>query len=98
MKMMYEVVSEKKLRRVLMEACAKYSVTLENEVLSKEIMENIDTPEARSFAISIRDGLFESRDPRLMERLEQLMFNRYFRMISHNSINCWDVSTFFNSN
>ena len=31
--------------------------------------------------MSIRDKLFETRDSELMERLEQLMFNRYFASI-----------------
>lgn len=81
MRKMYEVVSDKKLRRTLKDACAKYSVSLDTDVLAGEIIENIDTPEARSFAMSIRDKLFETRDSDLMERLEQLMFNRYFASI-----------------
>ena len=87
MKKMYEVVSEKKLRQSLMEACAKYSVTMDNDILSDEILKNIDTPEAKSFAMTIRDGLFESHDPDLMERLEQLMFNRYFAYIQRETDN-----------
>ncbi len=87
MKKMYEVVEEKKLRRILMEACAKYSVSLDTDILSREILENIDTPEARSFAMTIRDRLFESRDRKLMERLEQLMFNRYFAYIQRDTDN-----------
>jgi len=85
MKKMYEVVEEKKLRRTLMEACAKYSVSLDTDVLSEEILNNIDTPEARSFALSIRDKIFESHEPDLVERLEQLMFNRYFAYIQRET-------------
>jgi hypothetical protein len=31
--------------------------------------------------MSIRDGLFESRDEQLLDRLEQMMFNRYFAYV-----------------
>ena len=82
---MYEVVEEKKLRRILEEACAKYSVSMDNEILSGEILERIDTPEARSFAMTIRDRLFESRDEKLIGRLEQLMFNRYFAYVQRTT-------------
>ncbi|MBN2557334.1 MAG: hypothetical protein JXB33_01120 [Clostridia bacterium] len=75
---MYEVVEERNLRKILTDACAKYSVSMDTGILAGEILARIDTPEARSFAMSLRDGLFESRDEKLMERLEQLMFNRYF--------------------
>ncbi|MDX1357384.1 MAG: hypothetical protein R3232_00995 [Clostridia bacterium] len=87
MKNMYEVVEDVKLRNVLMKACAKYSISMNAGVLSGEILRNIDTPEARSFAMTIRDGLFESNDPGLMERLEQLMFNRYFAYIQRATDN-----------
>ena len=87
MKKMYEVVEDKKLRRNLMEACAKYSISMDTGVLSEEITRFIDTPEARSFAMTIRDGLFDSNDPGLMERLEQLMFNRYFAYIQRSTDN-----------
>lgn len=81
MKKMYEVVEEKTLRLTIMEACAKYSVSLDTDILSEEILNNIDTPEARSFALTIRDKIFESHEPELVERLEQLMFNRYFAYV-----------------
>ena len=87
MKKMYEVVEEKKLRRNLMEACAKYSVSLDTDILARAILENIDTPEARSFSMTIRDKIFESRDSNLLERLEQLMFNRYFAYIQRATDN-----------
>lgn len=85
LKKMYEVVEEKKLRLSLMEACAKYSVSLDTDVLSDEILNNIDTPEARSFALTIRDKIFESHEPGLVERLEQLMFNRYFAYVQRET-------------
>ncbi len=87
MKKMYDVVEEKKLKRNLMEACAIYSVSLDTDILAKAILENIDTPEARSFAMTIKDKLFESRDSNLMERLEQLMFNRYFAYVQRATDN-----------
>ncbi len=85
MRKMYEVVSDKKLRKILKDACAKYSVSLDTDILSGEIIENIDTPEARSFAMSIRDKLFETRDSEIMERLEVLMFNRYFASVQRET-------------
>lgn len=85
MRKMYEVVSEKKLKRIMKDACAKYSVSLDTEILSGEITRSIDTPEARSFAMSIRDRLFETNDQELMERFEQLMFNRYFASIQRET-------------
>lgn len=84
-KSMYEVVEEKQLRKLLMKACAKYSVSMDNNVIAQGILDNIDTPEARSFAMSLRDGIFESRDDKLMQRLEQLMFNRYFAYIQRET-------------
>lgn len=54
---------------------------MNGKLLANEITDKIDTPEARSFAMSIRDGLFENRDEKLMDRLEQLMFNRYFAYV-----------------
>jgi len=78
---MHEVIEDKALAEVFVAACAEYSVTYDNGRLADSITENIDTPESRNFAMSIRDGLFESRNTDLMERLEQMMFNRYFAYI-----------------
>lgn len=78
---MHEVIEEKKLAKIFTEACAEYSVSYDASRLADNITDRIDTSESRSFSMSIRDGLFETRDSRLIERLEQMMFNRYFAYI-----------------
>lgn len=86
-KRMYEVIEDKTMRKTFMEACAKFSVSLDNDILADEIIKNIDTPESRSFAMTIRDRIFENGDSKLLERLEQLMFNRYFAYIQRSTDN-----------
>lgn len=81
LKSMYQVVEDKELKCILVDACAKYAVSMNEDILAQEIIQNINTPEAISFAQSIKDRLFESRDHKLLERLEQLMFNRYFAYV-----------------
>ncbi|HPJ20801.1 MAG TPA: hypothetical protein PLH18_00435, partial [Clostridia bacterium] len=78
---MHEVIEDRDLSKIFTEACAAYSVTYDNARLADDISKRIDTPESRNFTMSIKDGLFESRDEELLGRLEQMMFNRYFAYI-----------------
>lgn len=78
---MHEVIEDRELSVIFTEACAAYSVSYDGVKLADDISQRIDTPESRSFTMSIRDGLFESRDEQLLDRLEQMMFNRYFAYV-----------------
>ncbi len=81
LKNMHEVIEDRELSKIFTEACAAYSVSYDAAKLADDISERIDTAESRNFTMSIRDGLFESRDEQLLGRLEQMMFNRYFAYV-----------------
>lgn len=81
LKNMHRVIEDKELLKVFSEACASYSISFDSTKLANDILKKIDTPESRNFAMSIKDGLFESRDEQLLDRLEQMMFNRYFAYV-----------------
>lgn len=81
LKSMHEVIEDRELSKIFTKACEAYSVSYDAVQLAEDISERIDTPESRNFTMSIKDGLFESRDEKLLDRLEQMMFNRYFAYI-----------------
>lgn len=85
LKSMYRVVDDGKLRKILRDACAKYAVSMDEKLFADEIEEKINTGEAGDFASSIRNGLFESGDEKLLERMEKLMFNRYFAYVQRRT-------------
>lgn len=85
LKSMYRVVDDGKLRKMLRDACAKYAVSMDEKLLADELEEKINTCEAGDFASSIRNGLFESGDKKLLERMEKLMFNRYFAYVQRKT-------------
>jgi hypothetical protein len=78
---MYEVIDDKELKNRFSKACAAYSLTYDAVKLADDISEGTSSDEAKNLSMTIRDGLFESRDGDLLERLEQMMFNRYFTYI-----------------
>ncbi|MBN2851546.1 MAG: hypothetical protein JXQ23_02285 [Clostridia bacterium] len=74
----HEIVGEKELFEVLRKACAAYQFTLNPKSASEYIKKYIRTQEASSFAMFIENIAFEGGNIGVTERLEQLMFNRYF--------------------
>ncbi len=82
---LYDVVSDKELKKVLITACGAYQLSLNPTMAASIIKKYIHSQEASNFAMFIETILFESRDKSMTKRLEKMMFNRFFSYLQRET-------------
>lgn len=82
---MHEVVEDRRLASILEQVCGMYSATLDAGKAGELLLSHIDSEEARSLVTFLCQDMLETGDPGRIERLETLMFNRYFAYIQQQT-------------
>ncbi|MCK5812109.1 MAG: hypothetical protein KAG94_04375 [Clostridiales bacterium] len=82
---LYDVVSDKELKKVLVMVCGAYQLSLNPTMAASVMKKYIHSQEASNFAMFIETIVFESRDKSMTRRLEKMMFNRYFSYLQRET-------------
>ncbi|MFO7636803.1 MAG: hypothetical protein R6W96_05810 [Clostridia bacterium] len=82
---MHEIVEDKSLKRVMEKVCGMYSATLDVRQAGALLLSHIDNEETRCFVMFLQQDILGARDSKRIERLETLMFNRYFTYIQRKT-------------
>lgn len=92
-KSLYEVSEEKKLRLILIKLAGAYGRTLDIDYALEEFMTYFDIPEAQTLAVALKQGIDTGDNQGILQRQEEVMFNKYIDYIQAETDVCRTRST-----
>jgi Flp pilus assembly protein TadB len=87
-KTVYEVIEDKKLRKIFIKMAASYELTLDIDTALQEFKSNYDAQEADTLSIALKQGIITGDNRELLARQEDIMFKKYFNYIQAETDNC----------
>lgn len=82
---MHIVIKDKKLNEIIKGASAAFSISLNPKSASAHIERYVKTQESENFTMYLNNILFELDNKEVTNKLEQLMFNRYFAYVQRET-------------
>lgn len=84
-KNIYEVIDDKRLKRVLIRMAGRYELTTDIDAALDEFRSVYDTHEAESFCVAIKQGIVTGDNSELLSRQEEVMFKKYFNYVQEET-------------
>lgn len=84
----YEVTDDKELREILVKLAARYELTLDIDIALEEFRSNLDTHEAETLCIALKQGIDTGDNKDLLAKQEDIMFKKYFNYIQAETDSC----------
>ncbi|MFA5340527.1 MAG: hypothetical protein WC332_02005 [Clostridia bacterium] len=75
---MYKITEDKNLNKILMQASAAYSLTLDGKTYAQILKRNVKTEDANRFCMILEEDLLYTDNEDFLEKMEEMMFNRHF--------------------
>lgn len=92
-KSLYEVSGSKKLRLILIKLAGAYGRTLDIDYALEEFMTYFNIPEAQTLAVALKQGIDTGDNQGILQRQEEVMFNKYVDYVQAETDACRTRST-----
>lgn len=87
-KTVYDVIDDRKLKKILIQLAARYELTLDIDFALEEFKSNFNVQEAETFCIALKQGILTGDNRDLLKRQEDVMFKKYFNYIQAETDAC----------